>query len=121
MLSEMFLKYFQHMPNGHMLRTLGHFGYILITLAHCKCVQHEPNFFHFDQHVIFGCMLGTFEEESWKHLKCFQNVSGGKGLSKLDQCFQCIHNVITGFHRPLPPVSQFFTMKCVLGVDERFL
>ena len=59
------------MPNGHMLRTLGHFGYILITLAHCKCIQHEPNFFHFDQHVIFGCILGTFEEESWKHLKCY--------------------------------------------------
>jgi len=40
-------------------------------------------------------------------LKCFQNISGGKGLSKLDQCFQCIHNVITGFHRPLPPVSSW--------------
>jgi len=39
------------------------------------------------------------------HLKCSQNVSGGKGPSKLDQCFQCIHNVITGFHRPSPQVD----------------
>jgi len=39
------------------------------------------------------------------HLKCSKNVSGGKGLSKLNQSFQCIHNVITGFPRPLPPVS----------------
>ena len=61
-LPNMFPKYFHHMPSGHMLRTLSHFGYILITLAHCKCIQHEPNFFQFDYHVIFGCMLGTFEE-----------------------------------------------------------
>ena len=50
------------------------------------------------------------------HLKCSQNVSGGKGLSKLDQCFQCIHNVITGFHRPLPPVLVVLSPETGSGV-----
>jgi len=52
----MFQKYFHHMPNGHILKTLAHFDDILNVFSMI------PKFFIVITIQLFGHMSGTFQE-----------------------------------------------------------
>jgi len=81
----MFQKYFQHMPNGHILKTLARFDHIVNVFSMIL------KFFIVIIIQLFGHMSGTFQEQPWKYLKCyFVNTCWTNGKVTFEMFPECI-------------------------------